>query len=1234
MPNGTNSQVQFRYQRPADAIYRVGPVGTGMFFTSIQAAITQAVADGFTDNSNPATIEIYPGTYTEDLTLNAGVHLKGMGAIRNGTDVVVVGTVTLTLAAGALATNITNLFRISVMPPAGANALVFTGASPGRLNARECVFAGNAAGPGALVIQSLNSNASSTLRLTDCIVQTSNALDNAAVSAAGACAFEMYGGQGGINAAGVTGVVAIETSATAVVRIFMNSTAISGSWTNCLTVGSAGSVIEVSRSSISNSLAAGNIVNFTANGNARLQGCGLFVASSAGKIGNGSTGNLLMQGCRFSGSISAPNATVDPLINTFNVGSTQVQFDNIYKEFVVGRGVGYPTIQAAITAAAAASAGNRKVVKIPPGNFTENLTLAPNVDLVADTFDLINSSQTAPVTINGVHTLDLGNGENVNIKGIRFNSNGVNSTPLFDIGGAGSGSIRFERCRLSKIFAGATKLVDFVNSGGSQIVLDECYVNFQADSGVAFDFSGSAGSCQLTIQGNSAPGASFESSIAISPTIPGTPTPLPLFSSAPSGSTCQIFYANIAAESTQLFTINGNDTLYLQHSRITQNVIEGELIKYNLAAFNIYISECTIDQLVGAAPNGLPCIARDDGTPASATITVDTNPAPGDSITVNGVELVADTDFAIGGTTSDTADNIRNAINASLARGIAALIYARTTANVVDLVAFADAAGNAYTLASSVPLVLIPSGANFAGGADGVGGNINMGVNSIHGQSGGSASAGGGAVVALPLTANQYFSDQVNEEPISTIAVQEDGVVEVPAAEFINFAGDGVTVTPSGTGATATFPGQANANEYIVGTEKGQYATIQLALDAAFANYPTRGMVLVNPGSYAEDLTLRPQVDLVARSYDEPAFNSAPVTISGNHSFTPTATGESILLKGINFVAAGGASMFEIVASAFDQGVLEFRNCNLLKLVNEADPMFQISNVNNCQMRFNFCVATHVTDSGATFDIADGSQIFWYGGKQGTNNVDLFLANATIGVLSTANLLNLGVSSQAFITKARITCAAEQAILLDDSSIVEIQYSTIVQNTDAGELIQYAGTNGLVHLSHNNISVSNGAGDSVLLGRDGVQADGTVTVDTVPTAGDTLTVNGVVFTAVNGAAGPDEFQVDGGATVDDVANNIRDAINASVSVGIDMVVYARSLTNVVTITARVSGTAGNAITLATSVPLVLLLSGATLSGGVDGAGGQFIYNLSMFPDVTDIEASISANSYATVVASV
>lgn len=74
MPGANNATNRF-----GPSSYCVGPtLGNGVNFTDIQAAITQAVADGF-DTTNPTTILVRPGTYSS-FTLAPGILVEGVCA--------------------------------------------------------------------------------------------------------------------------------------------------------------------------------------------------------------------------------------------------------------------------------------------------------------------------------------------------------------------------------------------------------------------------------------------------------------------------------------------------------------------------------------------------------------------------------------------------------------------------------------------------------------------------------------------------------------------------------------------------------------------------------------------------------------------------------------------------------------------------------------------------------------------------------------------------------------------------------------------------------------------------------------------------------------------------------------------------------------------------------------------------------------------------------------------------
>lgn len=113
----------------SDNLFGISPYivnnSNAAYYQTVQAAINQAVADGH-DETNPANVFIYPGTYTENVMLASGIYLQG---ITNGrgfiSTIVIAGSVT----ANAVATNQFVVQNLEIIPPTG-NALILTGTDP------------------------------------------------------------------------------------------------------------------------------------------------------------------------------------------------------------------------------------------------------------------------------------------------------------------------------------------------------------------------------------------------------------------------------------------------------------------------------------------------------------------------------------------------------------------------------------------------------------------------------------------------------------------------------------------------------------------------------------------------------------------------------------------------------------------------------------------------------------------------------------------------------------------------------------------------------------------------------------------------------------------------------------------------------------------------------------------------------------------------------------------------
>ena len=106
-------------------------------------------------------------------------------------------------------------------------------------------------------------------------------------------------------------------------------------------------------------------------------------------------------------------------------------------------------------------------------------------------------------------------------------------------------------------------------------------------------------------------------------------------------------------------------------------------------------------------------------------------------------------------------------------------------------------------------------------------------------------------------------------------------------------------------------------------------------------------------------------------------------------------------------------------------------------------------------------------------------------------------------------------------------------------------------------------------------------------------ASGSIVFAVNPTAGDTITLNGTVWTFVSGTAGAEETQIQGTAT--QTVDQLVSDLNASADAEVSKCSYSRpASTQTLTIEFDTAGPPGNAFTIAASAASV---SGSTLTGG-------------------------------------
>ena len=371
-------------------------------YTTIQAAINAANSAGV-----PATVYVRPGTYTENLTLVSTIDV--VGSIFSGVTITGVHTppasgrftfqnVTLTSAthifSSAVAGSATLIIEDAVVTVTNGyvfSLLNWTGSliiSDTDANGTNDGIVNNTGGATVILHDStLGVGTGNSMVASGGVVQILETQVGCPVT---------FGGAGTVTVdAGCTFTRTITTANTAAVTI-----------TNCNL--STGAIAAISHGS-AGALELSNVV-IDSSANPVLAGAG--------------AGVLTMTGVSFS---NASN-----LAGTLTTAAGRIRGGNFPSQYVVGTSpdAQYQTIQAAITAAAAAG-GNATVI-VKPGTYTENLTLSSTVDIMGTVF--------SGVTITGVHTPPASG--RVTIQNCTLTS----ATHIFSSAVAGSTTLVVEDC--------------------------------------------------------------------------------------------------------------------------------------------------------------------------------------------------------------------------------------------------------------------------------------------------------------------------------------------------------------------------------------------------------------------------------------------------------------------------------------------------------------------------------------------------------------------------------------------------------------------------------------------------------------------------------------------------------------------------------------------------------------------------------------------------------------------
>jgi len=171
------------------------------------------------------------------------------------------------------------------------------------------------------------------------------------------------------------------------------------------------------------------------------------------------------------------------------------------------------------------------------------------------------------------------------------------------------------------------------------------------------------------------------------------------------------------------------------------------------------------------------------------------------------------------------------------------------------------------------------------------------------------------------LTAQEPITTELNSGVFGFVVGDTVLVSAADASEVFNFAGDDFATLVPSPGAGETLP----PLPFIVGSP-GAYPTIQSAINAAslVATAITPAIVLINAGTYPEDLTLKSYVSIAVFGGGTPNT----VYIVGNAIYNSVASNGIFSGSGINFVTpSGGGAALNIAGS--NSCVVSLINCEI-----------------------------------------------------------------------------------------------------------------------------------------------------------------------------------------------------------------------------------------------------------------------------------------------------------------
>lgn len=272
-------------------------------------------------------------------------------------------------------------------------------------------------------------------------------------------------------------------------------------------------------------------------------------------------------------------------------------------------------------------------------------------------------------------------------------------------------------------------------------------------------------------------------------------------------------------------------------------------------------------------------------------------------------------------------------------------------------------------------------------------------------------------------------------------------------------------------------PGRNNASNkfafssYIVGTTLGDgcnYTSIQTAINDLFA--AGGGVVLIRPGTYTENLTLRSRVDLFGASVDgRVPIGIGQVEIVGNHTFSSLGPFAIVIATNIGFSTLAGDA-FVLSAGVGNTAILAMQDCGLTATTDPASRAFVLNPVMGGSVQFS-ADNSQINSSSHNFEVigAGSSGVFFQFGTLSSSTGDTFAVSAGTGSIQllrcTANgdriVSEAGGSAGATFSYAETFSSNEAVFFGTNPGTLSAFHSTIQSNAASGFFIDgVAGTIG------------------------------------------------------------------------------------------------------------------------------------------------------------------------------